>query len=304
MASVGLSPTGLPVLDRTRRFPSEQEQLEVYRHALEALAPLPVNLRTLDVGGDKPLPYLPMTEPNPVLGQRGIRLTLDHPEIFLAQLRAALRADVGLGNLRLLLPMVNGIADVEQALALIDQAHRQLLEEGVAAVRPPIGLMIEVPSAVYQAEELARRVDFFSVGSNDLAQYLLAIDRSNPAVSSRLDPLHPAVLRALRQVVEASERAGKPVSVCGEMAADPGCALLLVGIGINSLSVSAAALPRVKWAIRSVGFQQIESLARQALRLEKPEAIRLLLEKALRDAGLERLLRWPDANIPDDNAPG
>ena len=300
-AGIGLFRSELPFM-LYDRFPSEQEQVEIYRQALEAVRPLPVNLRTLDVGGDKPLPYLPIAEQNPVLGWRGIRFTLDRPEIFLTQLRAALRASVGLGNLRLLLPMINGVAEVEQALALIDRAHCQLLEEGVVSSRPPVGLMIEVPSAVYQAEELARRVDFLSVGTNDLAQYLLAIDRGNPHVSQRLDPLHPAVLRALGQVVDAARRTGKPVAVCGEMVGDPGCALLLLGLGFNSLSVSAAALPRVKWAIRSVDFPRMESLAKEALRLEKPEPIRRLLENALEDVGLGRLLRRPNASIADNNA--
>jgi phosphotransferase system enzyme I (PtsP) len=159
-------------------------------------------------------------------------------------------------------------------------------------------------SPVYQAEELARRVDFLSVGTNDLAQYLLAIDRGNPHVSQRLDPLHPAVLRVLRQVVDASRRTGKLVAVCGEMAGDPGCALLLLGLGFNSLSVSAAALPRVKWAVRSVDFPRMESLAKEALMLERPEPIRQLLDKALKDAGLDRLLRRAHTNSADDNVLG
>ncbi|MFC6674236.1 phosphoenolpyruvate--protein phosphotransferase [Marinobacterium aestuariivivens] len=298
---IGLFRTELPfmLLDR---FPSEQEQVKIYRQVLEAVAPLPVNLRTLDVGGDKPLPYLPIAESNPMLGWRGIRLMLDRPEIFLTQLRAALRANVGLENLRLLLPMVNGVTELEQALDLIARAHRQLLEEGIASSRPPTGLMIEVPSAVYQAEELARRVDFLSIGTNDLSQYLLAIDRGNPQVSNRLDPLHPAVLRALRQVVEAAGRTGKPVSVCGEMASNPACALLLVGLGIDSLSVNAAALPRVKWAVRSVDSQHLKSLATEALKLEKPEFVRQLLDTTLEVAGLERLRRQPGSTIAGDKA--
>jgi phosphotransferase system enzyme I (PtsP) len=297
-AGIGLFRSELPfMLDD--RFPTEQEQTGVYRQVLETAAPLPVNLRTLDVGGDKPLPYLPIVERNPALGWRGIRLTLDHPEIFLTQLRAALRANVGLGNLRLLLPMVMGVAEVEQAVALIHQAHRQLLWEGVACSLPPVGIMVEVPSAVYQAEELARRVDFLSVGTNDLAQYLLAIDRGNPQVSERLDPLHPAVLRALRQVVDACRRAGKPVAVCGEMAGDPGCALLLLGMGFNSLSINAAALPRVKWAIRSVTFAQMEALAEAALQLDRPEPIWRLVEQVLEDAGLERLVQRADAQVDE-----
>jgi phosphotransferase system enzyme I (PtsP) len=303
-AGIGLFRTELPFM-LYDRFPSEQEQIKIYRQVLEAVAPRPVNIRTLDVGGDKPLPYLPIEEQNPALGWRGIRLTLDHPEIFLTQLRAALRANVGLGNLRLLLPMVNGVAEVEQALALIDRAQRQLLDEGVACSRrPPVGLMIEVPSAVYQAQQLARRVDFLSVGTNDLVQYLLAIDRDNPHVSKRVDPIHPAVLHALRHVVEASRRVGKPAAVCGEMAGDPAYALLLLGLGFNSLSISATALPRVKWAIRSVNLPRMESLAKQALMLERPEPIRQLLEKALEDAGLDRLLRRPNASIAEDNTPG
>lgn len=284
-AGIGLFRSELPFM-LYDRFPSEQEQVEIYRQVLEAVAPLPVNLRTLDIGGDKPLPYLPIVEPNPVLGWRGIRLTLDRPEIFLSQLRAALRANIGLGNLRLLLPMVNGIHEVEQALILIERAHRQLLDEGYASSRPLTGLMIEVPSTIYLIEELARQVDFFSVGTNDLTQYLLAIDRGNPQVSSQLDPLHPAILRALKLIVEATGRAGKPVSVCGEMASDPGCALLLLGLGIDSLSVSAAALPRVKWAIRSVELPQIKLLAKKALMLERPESIRQLLAKTLEDASV------------------
>jgi signal transduction protein with GAF and PtsI domain len=173
-------------------------------------------------------------------------------------------------------------------------------KNGVDSSLPPIGLMIEMPSAVYQLEELARRADFFSVGSNDLAQYLLAIDRDNPHVAQRLDPLRPAVLRALRQVVDASRRSGKPVAVCGEMASDPGCALLLLGLGFNSLSISAAALPRVKWAIRSVDFSRMQSLAKKALMLDRPEPIRQLLEKALEGAGLDQLLRRPTTSIADD----
>ncbi len=285
---IGLFRSELPFM-LYDRFPSEQEQMETYRQALAAVAPLPVTLRTLDVGGDKPLPYLPIVEANPALGWRGIRLTLDRPEIFVTQLRAALRANSELQNLRLLLPMVSGIDEVEQALDLIDRAQQQLLDEGIAFFRPPIGLMVEVPAAVYLAAELAQRVDFLSIGTNDLSQYLLAIDRGNAQVSSRLDPLHPAVLRALRQVVEAAVQAGKPVSVCGEMASDPGCALLLLGMGVNSLSVNAAALPRVKWAICSLTLAQLKSLAQQALLLDKPLHIRQLLDNTLEDAGLRRL---------------
>jgi phosphotransferase system enzyme I (PtsP) len=287
-AGIGLFRSELPFM-RYGRFPSEQEQIDLYREVLEAVVPRPVNLRTLDAGGDKPLSYLTIAETNPALGWRGIRLTLDHPEIFLTQLRAALRADIGLGNLRLLLPMISDIGDLEQALLLLDQAERQLVEEGFAVTRPKIGVMIEVPSAIYQIEQLARHADFFSVGTNDLSQYLLASDRNNSRVSRRLDPAHPALLHALQLIVQACKSAGKPVTVCGEMANDPGCALLLLGMGFDGLSISATAIPRVKWAIRSVSVACMKTLAEQALQVDRPERIHRLLEQALRDAGLEQL---------------
>lgn len=291
-AGIGLFRSELPFM-LYDRFPSEQEQVSLYREVLEAVAPRPVNLRTLDAGGDKPLSYLTIDEPNPALGWRGIRLTLDHPDIFLTQLRAALRADIGLGNLRLLLPMISDSNDLEQALVLIDQAQRQLLAEGLAVTRAPVGLMIEVPAALFQLPQLAQQVDFLSVGTNDLAQYLLAADRNNPKVSGRLDPCHPALLHALRHIVHTAISMHKPVTVCGEMANDPGCALLLAGMGFQGLSISATAIPRVKWAIRSVSAARLKTLAEQALACDRPEAIHRLLEQTLREAGLERLYRPP-----------
>ncbi len=299
-AGIGLFRSELPFM-LFDRFPSEDEQVEMYRRVLESVAPRPVNLRTLDIGGDKPLPYLPISEPNPALGWRGIRFTLDHPEIFLTQLRAALRANMGLGNLRLLLPMVDGVADVDQALALIGQAHRQLQQEGVRSARVPVGLMIEVPSAVYLVDELSRRVDFLSVGTNDLAQYILAVDRTNPAVSRRLDPLHPALLRALHQLVKAAARLGQPLSVCGEMAADPACALLLIGLGITNLSVSPAAVPQLKQAIRSVEWRRLQALGRHALTLDSAETIRRLVDQVLADAGLGNLPHQQRSAVFDSN---
>jgi phosphotransferase system, enzyme I, PtsP len=297
-AGIGLFRSELPFM-LYDRLPSEQEQIALYREVLEAVAPRPVNLRTLDAGGDKPLAYLNIAESNPALGWRGIRLTLDHPEIFLTQLRAALRADIGIGNLRLLLPMVSDVGDVEQTLVLLDQAERQLIEEGFAVTRPKVGVMIEVPAAIYQLEQLARHVDFLSVGTNDLSQYLLATDRNNPRVSRRLDCGHPALLHALQHIVHASRRAAKPVTVCGEMANDPGCALLLLGMGFDGLSISATAIPRVKWAIRSVSATHMQALAVQALRLDRPEHVHRLLERALREAGLERLQRQEKGSKPN-----
>lgn len=287
---IGLHRTEFPFMIRDR-FPGEEEQTAIYRQVLTAYASRPVILRTLDVGGDKPLPYFPVTEENPFLGWRGIRLTLDHPEIFLTQLRAMLRANVGLGNLQIMFPMVSGVEEIEQALALLKRAHGELREEGVVVDWPPVGAMVEVPSAVYQAEALARRVDFLSVGTNDLTQYLLAVDRNNPRVAKLYDDLHPAVLQALRAVVEGAARAGKPVSVCGGMAGDPAGAILLAGLGVTSLSMSASSVLRVKWIVRSLTIECMRALLRQALDMEHASQVRELLGEALGEAGLGGLIR-------------
>lgn len=287
---VGLYRTEIPFLMR-EQFPGEEEQLRIYRKALESFAPRPVTLRTLDIGGDKVLSYFPVQEDNPFLGWRGIRISLDHPEIFLTQLRAMLRASVGLNNLNIMLPMVSTVTEVDMAIVLIDQAMAELIEEGQPVVRPPIGIMIEVPSTVYQIGALARRVDFFSIGTNDLTQYLLAVDRNNNQVAGLYQSLHPAVLRAVRQVVEEAHTLGKPVSVCGEMAGDPAAVLALLGLGVNSLSMSASNLPRVKWVIRSFSREQVRELLEQVWAMEEPVEIRNLYNSILEQGGLGGLVR-------------
>ncbi len=288
---IGLYRTEFPFL-AAERFPGEEKQLQIYRAALASFAPSPVTLRTLDVGGDKCLPYFPIEEDNPFLGWRGIRITLDHPEIFLVQLRAMLRANHGLGNLRLLLPMISNVSEVDEALELIEQARRELAEElGEPLEMPEVGVMVEVPAAVYQAGALARRVEFLSIGSNDLTQYLLAVDRNNARVADLFDSLHPAVLQALRQVVEEAHRFGKEVSVCGEMAGDPAAAILLLGMGIDSLSMTAASLPRIKWVIRSFRYQEATQLLEEALAMESAKSVRRRMNEALEQAGLGALIR-------------
>ncbi|MDR9433495.1 MAG: phosphoenolpyruvate--protein phosphotransferase [Spiribacter sp.] len=289
-AGVGLHRTEFPFMIRDR-FPGEQEQAVLYREVLEAFAPLPVTLRTLDVGGDKPLAYFPVDDENPFLGWRGLRMTLDHPEIFLTQLRAMLLASVGLNNLRLMFPMVTRIEEAEQAAALLARAREELAEEGIVTSMPAVGAMIEVPSAVYQAEALARRLDFLSIGSNDLAQYLLAVDRNNARVASLYDELHPVVIRAISEVAAAGQRIGKPVSICGSMAADPAVAPLLVAMGLEGLSMSSGRLLRVKWAIRSVSLAESKDLLAAVLECETPTCVRAHLNATMDRHGLGGLIR-------------
>jgi len=287
---VGLYRTEIPFLMQ-ERFPGEEQQLRIYRKALEAFAPRPVTLRTLDVGGDKMLSYFPVHEDNPFLGWRGIRISLDHPEIFLTQIRAMLRASVGLDNLTIMLPMISTVSELDHAILLIYQALEELLEEGEVVVRPPIGMMIEVPSAVYQIGAMAKRVDFFSIGTNDLTQYLLAVDRNNARVASLYESLHPAVLRAIRQVLDEAHQLGKPVSVCGEMAGDPASVLALLGLGVDSLSMNASNFSRVKWVIRSFRRDEARDLLEQVWLLENPGAIRELYNGVLEQGGLGGLVR-------------
>jgi phosphotransferase system, enzyme I, PtsP len=282
---VGLYRTEYPFLLR-EAFPVEGEQYQIYRELLESFAEKPVTLRTLDVGGDKLLPYFPVQEDNPFLGCRGIRFSLDHPEIFLIQLRAMLRANAGLNNLQVLFPMISTVGEVDEALGLLARAHRELLEEGQASTEPRVGVMIEVPSAVYLAAALAERVDFLSIGTNDLTQYMLAVDRNNAQVTTPYDSLHPAVLNAIDHVVKAAHLQRKPVSVCGEMAGDPAGALLLLGMGVDALSMSPASLSRVKLVIRSFTLQRARALLDAALCMEDGFAIHRLLNGALEHAGV------------------
>jgi phosphotransferase system enzyme I (PtsP) len=292
---VGLYRTEVPFIMK-ERFPSEKEQLAIYREQLAAFHPLPVTMRSLDIGGDKALSYFPIKEDNPFLGWRGIRVTLDHPEIFLVQTRAMLKASEGLDNLRILLPMISGVAELEEALHLIHRAWGEVRDEGTDVPLPPVGVMIEVPAAVYQVRELARQVDFLSVGSNDLTQYLLAVDRNNPRVADLYDFLHPAVLHALKLVVDGAHAEGKPVSICGEMAGDPSAAVLLMAMGFDGLSMNATNLPKVKWLLRQISLSKAKDLLAQIMTIDNPQVIHSTLHLALRNLGLSRVLN-PAATI-------
>ncbi|MFL0810888.1 MAG: phosphoenolpyruvate--protein phosphotransferase [Agarilytica sp.] len=287
---VGLYRTEVPFMLRDR-FPSEEEQRVAYRDQLETFAPHTVTMRTLDIGGDKSLPYFPISEDNPFLGWRGIRVTLDHPEIFLTQVRAMLKASEGLGNLRIMLPMISNVAELEIAQMLIYRAYDELLEEGYHVELPPIGVMVEVPAAVYQAREFAARVDFMSVGSNDLTQYLLAVDRNNARVADLYHSLHPAVLRALKQVVDDAHAEDVTVSICGELAGDPAAAPILVAMGFDVLSMSASNLMKVKSVIRAISLEQSKKLLDELMALPDADSINRCLEAAFKQYGLTRILR-------------
>lgn len=262
-------------------LPVEEGLIQEYREVLTTFAPRPVTLRTLDVGGDKVLPYLPMREDNPFLGCRGIRFSLDQPEIFLIQLRAMLQANAGLGNLQILFPMIATISELDEALGLLARAERELGDEGLASPHPRVAVMIEVPAAVFLVEAMAKRVDAFSIGTNDLTQYLLAVDRNNVQVTTPYDSLHPAVLDAIRRVVRAAHRQGKPVSVCGELAGDPAGALLMLGLGVDALSMSPKRLGEVKRVIRCFNRVNACHLAAAALAMEDGLAIHRRLHAEL-----------------------
>lgn len=293
-AGIGLYRTEIPFMLR-ERFPSEQEQVMLYRRVLEAAPELPITMRTLDVGGDKPLPYFPINEENPFLGWRGIRLTLDHPEIFLVQIRAMLRASVGLSNLQIMLPMISTVSEVQEAKRLINQAFFEISDEIAnteqSLKKPKLGIMLEVPSVLYQLPQLAKHVDFFSVGSNDLTQYLLAVDRNNSRVAGLYNSYHPAVLGALYDVVQKANQNQVPVTICGEIAGEPAGALLLMGMGYRRLSMNGFNVRKINWLIRKVTLDECKQLLALALTAASQEEVFVHLNEYLETKGLGGLIR-------------
>ncbi|MDH3537556.1 MAG: phosphoenolpyruvate--protein phosphotransferase [Gammaproteobacteria bacterium] len=288
---VGLYRTEIPFQVRDR-FPSEEEQYLIYKNVLETFKGKPVVLRTLDVGGDKPLSYFPITEANPFLGWRGVRITLDHPEIFITQVRAMIRANIGINNLEILLPMISGKTELDESLVLIRRARDEIEEEsGEKILLSKIGAMIEVPSAVYQIEDICKLVDFVSIGTNDLTQYLLAVDRNNENVADLYSSLHPAVLKAMQQIVQGAARSNTPVSVCGELAGDPLGVMALLGMGIDTLSMSVGSLLRAKKVIISFSYVELTDLLQQAIAMPDAFAIRQMYATKLDERGLGGLIR-------------
>lgn len=272
------------------RIPSEEEQYKAYRAVIKAMNGRPVTIRTLDLGGDKALPELAgKEERNPLLGWRAIRLCLSREDLFLTQLRAMLKASAE-GDARIMFPMISGPEELNQALALLERAKEECRDQHCAFREDiPVGIMIEVPSAALTADILAKRSAFFSIGTNDLIQYTVAVDRGNEKVAYLHQHFHPAVLRLIKTTIDAGKAAGIPVGMCGEMAADPFAALVLLGLGLDEFSMSSVSIPEVKRLLRSVRFKDAQALADTVLSMESATEIeRYLQERVDPEAGILR----------------
>ncbi len=287
---IGLYRTEFPFLTY-REFPDEDEQYQLYARVVRGMEGRPVTIRTLDVGADKYPSYLHLArEANPFLGWRSIRISLEMPEVFKVQIRAILRVAT-LGRVRILLPMISSMEEIRRANELIAEAKEELREQGVDFdPQVPVGIMIEVPSAVAMATNLIREVDFFSIGTNDLIQYLLAVDRNNHKVASLYEPLHPAVLSAIHQTVQAAKGAGKSVGMCGEMASDPLCTLVLIGLGLDDLSMGPFFIPVVKRIIRSVPYPAVRAITRDVLGLATVKEVKGYLFDGMKSLGIIELM--------------
>jgi multiphosphoryl transfer protein len=269
---IGLLRTEFLFLERSTA-PSEDEQFGVYHAIAQTMKTLPVIVRTLDIGGDKPLPYIQLKpEMNPFLGERGIRLCLNRPELFKQQLRAILRAAPA-GNLKIMFPMVGDVSELRQARALIEEICREL-----NLPRVQIGIMVEIPSAALLAETIAPEIDFFSIGTNDLTQYTLAVDRGNAALAAKHDGMHPAVLRLIALTINAAHKYGKRADLCGELGSDAAAVPVLVGLGMDELSVSIPAVPTVKAQVRTLNLADVQPLAQKALLCATAQEVRALVK--------------------------
>ncbi|MCB5228009.1 phosphoenolpyruvate--protein phosphotransferase [Alishewanella sp. 16-MA] len=288
---VGLYRTEFPFIIRDQ-FPTEQDQVDLYAQVLGSYPGKTVVMRTLDVGGDKALPYFSIIEENPFLGWRGIRLTLDHPEIFLVQIRAMIRANIDHDNLHILLPMICDLHEVDEAIRLVKQACFELSDElEITLPLPKIGVMIEVPSTLYLLPELAAKVDFCSVGTNDLTQYLLAVDRNNARVANLYDALHPSVLRALYRLGQDAQALHFPISICGELGGEPAGVLLLAAMGFRRFSMNSSNLARIKWLLRRVELAELQQLLTEVLQCHSPKQIRAEVQRFLEQKQLLTKLR-------------
>lgn len=279
---VGLLRTEFLYLER-ESMPDEEEQYHAYRQIAEALGDRPLVIRTLDIGGDKQVPYLPIgQELNPFLGWRAVRLCLGMPELFKAQIRAILRASAG-HRVFMMFPMIATVEELRAAKTVVEEAKSELRERGLEVPDVPVGIMVEVPAAVVGADILAKEAAFFSIGTNDLIQYSMAIDRTNERVSYLYDPLHPVILRQIHQVIQAGHAAGRWVGMCGEMAGMPEAIPILLGLGLDEFSMNASAIPEAKALIRRMHEEPARQLARRALECETAGEVRELVRAFLAD---------------------
>ncbi len=265
-----------------KKWPSENTQAQEYLDAAKAIKPQPITIRTFDLGGDKfPLQHVDEPEDNPFLGYRAIRVSLDQPRFFKIQLRAILRASV-VKNVRLMFPMISTLQELLQARKLLEEARSELRAKKIPFDRRlPVGMMIEVPAAVMVADELAKHVDFFSIGTNDLTQYTMAADRGNQYVSHIYHQLDPSVLRLIAQTVKSGHKAGIPVAICGDLASDPFATIILLGLGVDELSMAPSILPEIKKIIRAINWRGTRTLARQALELRSYQEVQEFAAKVL-----------------------
>jgi phosphotransferase system enzyme I (PtsI) len=280
--AVGLFRTEFLYMNR-ENFPNEEEQFTAYKAAAERMAGHPVIVRTLDIGGDKHLPYLDLPqEANPFLGYRAIRICLEQKDLFKTQLRAILRGSA-FGKLRVMFPMISGISEIRKAKAVLEECKAELRREGTEFDENlEVGIMIEIPAAAMMADQLAKEVDFFSIGTNDLCQYTLAVDRMNEKISELYDPLHPAVLRLIKKVIDDGHKEGIMVGVCGEMASGVENALILLGMGLDEFSMSAVAIPYIKEAIRSISLTEAQNILNKCLEMETGVQIKAYIQSQLK----------------------
>lgn len=284
---VGLFRTEFLYMNRTA-LPTEEEQYKEYCKAAVKLEGKPIIIRTLDIGGDKKLSYLPLPEElNPFLGWRAIRICLERQDIFKTQLRAILRASAS-GNILIMFPMISGIQEVREAKKVLEEAKIELREEKLKFDENiKIGIMVEIPSAAVTADTIAKEVDFFSIGTNDLCQYALAVDRMNPKVSKLYQPLHPGILKLIKSVIDASHKHGKFTGICGEMAGSNEAAVILLGLGLDEYSMSAVSIPVIKNIIRNVSYENAKEIASHALTLETPEEVLEYSRSILKQLNME-----------------
>jgi phosphotransferase system enzyme I (PtsI) len=266
------------------RFPAEEEQFRAYRRVLESMKGRSVTIRTLDLGGDKVMPgFKEIAESNPILGWRAVRFCLSRPDIFKIQLRALLRSSM-YGNLKIMFPMISGIEELRSIYAILDETKADLRREGIPFREDiPVGIMIEVPSAAFTSDILARSVDFFSLGTNDLIQYTIAVDRENDRIAYLYEPFHPAVLRIIKLVVDNAHGHGIPVGMCGEMAGDVSAAVVLLGLGLDELSMSAISIPEIKRIIRSVTLADAEEMVGAVMEMKSYREIDQHVQRWMED---------------------